>query len=430
MLCLFTVLVIEYRGFRNRAKEYRELEHFAEFLSNLKNHFFLCKNITESIYRATENVPGNLRKRLEEICFRLEEDTNGIILAEEFPGYLKYLRLFYLQCRSAIQYGGGKKGTESVFIKNMTELRRDVQDDCYQRKQSMHGFAGMGIVTVLPILFLPLIRYFGSTMMDELRIFYDGAIGCTIEGIFGMLTLGCYILFYMARQTDRRIWQTKKEVSQKSYGKFCIGTGALISCMAWCMLRGESFFQRGLAAVCGFVAGMTFVVGCKRYIGYLRKLGMRCEVLNLQAVILLLIDVPNITITKLLDVLAACAELFYKPLTQCANAYASEDVTALERLEEENKFTEFSQLAGRLLASERIGLREAFSELASDRHFFREQMQLDMKQERKKKVANAQIITLLPMMFLLFAYLIIPFLLVSFRQMKDIFYEMEQIRYF
>lgn len=430
MLCLVTVLIIEYRGFRNRAKEYRELEHFAEFLSNLKNHFFFCKNITESIYRAAEAVPGNLRKRLEEMCFQLEEDVSGDFLAEEFPGYLKYLRLFYIQCRSAIQYGSGETGTESVFIKNMTELRRDVQNDCYQRAQSMHGFAGMGIVAVLPILFLPFVRYFGSTVMEEMKTFYNGEAGQLIAGLFGMITLGCYIFFYMARQTDRRIWKTKAALTKEAYRVLYMVAGCMGGCVAWYMIRSAETSQKLIAVGCGFVMGMIAVLGSKRYLAYLRRLGKRSEVLNLQAVILLLIEVPNITITKLLDVLVTCAELFQRPLMQCANAYGSEDSTALEQLGKADSFFAFSQLAGGLVASERIGLRKAFSEIASDRQFFREQMQLDMEQERKKKVANAQIITLLPMLFLLFAYLIVPFLWVSLLQIRDIFYEMEQIRYF
>ncbi len=115
---------------------------------------------------------------------------------------------------------------------------------------------------------------------------------------------------------------------------------------------------------------------------------------------------------------------------QCADEYVSEDVKALESMFEEPENAAFRQLAGRLLASERVGLKEAFSEIAADRQFFREQLKLDAEQERKKKAGNAQIITFLPMLFLLFAYLILPFLAVSLKQMGDIFKEMEQIRYF
>ena len=44
------------------------------------------------------------------------------------------------------------------------------------------------------------------------------------------------------------------------------------------------------------------------------------------------------------------------------------------------------------MVSERIGLVKAFSELAEDRHFFREQQRLDTEQELKKRAANGQVL--------------------------------------
>lgn len=385
MLYVAAVVIIEYRDFRRRTKEYRELEHFAEFLSNLKNYFYLCKNITESVFRATEQVSGSLRKKLERVGFLLEDDlTKKETVEETFSGHLKYLRLFEMQCRSAIRYGSGKSSTESVFIKTMTELRRDVQSECYRRTEAMHHFSGMGLIAVAPVLFLPVFRFFGSVTMEELREFYEGSIGGWIVFVFLLLTGYCYFLLYLLRQSDRRL-------NKRAYGLFRL-TG-----------RGRERSER---------------------------FGMAGEVLNLQAVILLLLDVPNITILQLLDALGACAELFRRPFLQCADEYISGDVAALEQLRDGQTYEPFCQLAGRLIAAEKIGLKEAFSELSSDRRFFREQMGLELEQEQKKKVANAQIIAFVPMVFLLFAYLIIPFLWVSFAQMGDIFYEMEQIRYF
>lgn len=430
ILCFVAVLVIEYRDAVKGGKEYRELEHFAEFLSDLKNQFYLCKSITESIFRAAEHVPGNLRKRLEEICFLLQEDENEFLMAERNSGHLKYLRLFYIQCRSAIQYGSGKDGTESVFIKNMTELRRDVQNECYQRAQSLHGFSGMGVVTVLPVLFLPMIRHFGRMTLEELGLFYDGPVGHMVAGMFGGITIGCYFLFFLTRQTDRRIYRGKREEEKIKNNVVYPVSGIIFAVLGGYMMRMYGGWIRIVAVGCGGIVGVLLVAGYNKYLDYLRRLGRGAEVLNLQSVVLLLSEVPNITITELLDVLASYAELFQKPLLQCANDYPAEDVAALECLHKEASFPAFSHLAGRLLASERVGIRTAFSELASDRHFFREQQQLDWEQERKKKIASAQIITFLPMIFLLFVYLIVPFLWVSLKQMQDIFFEMEQIKYF
>ena len=112
MLCFVTVLIIEYKGYKCRKVNVRELEHFAEFLSDLKDYFYVCKNVTESIFRAAERMPGNLRKRMEALSFLLETDAWGTAAMEEtVSGKYHYMRAFVIQCRSAIRYGSGGNGT-------------------------------------------------------------------------------------------------------------------------------------------------------------------------------------------------------------------------------------------------------------------------------------------------------------------------------
>lgn len=432
ILCLVAVFIIEYRGFRKRKREYGELEHFAEFLSNLKDDFYLCKNVTESIFRAAERVPGSLRKRLEELCFLLEnDDTGNTMPGERVPVHLKYLRLFMIQCQGILRYGGGKSSTESVFIKNMTELRRDVQNECNQRKQAMYLFAGLGIVAAFPVIFLPVVERFGSTTMEELEAFYESSLGNTVKAAFYCIWIWCYALLSLLRQNDKREYQQPKLLRQGiQYPFLCGAAGVIGGFAAVYFMRYTPVWQRVVAFGCGALFGTGAARGFYQYLRYLQRLGAESEVLGLQSMILLLQDVPNMTIMEILDVLGECARLFQTGLLRCADEYAAEDTEALVRLQEMETNSTFRQLIGRLIVSERIGLKEAFSEMASDRHFFREQLRIDTEQEGKKKAANAQIIAFLPMLFLVLAYLVVPFLAVSLRQMGEIFHEMEQIRYY
>ena len=98
-------------------------------------------------------------------------------------------------------------------------------------------------------------------------------------------------------------------------------------------------------------------------------------------------------------------------------------------MQEAAEHSSFRELVARLIASERIGLKAACEELDADCSFFREQIRLDREEEQKKKAANAQVMVFLPMLFLLFAYLILPFLGISMKQMGEVFREKEQIRY-
>lgn len=467
MLYLITVCLIEYKGFRRRTKEYRELEHFAEFLSNLKYEFYLCKSVTESIFRAAEQVSGSLKKRLEELCFLLEgEEAESRITEYQCPRHLKYLKLFFVQCQNTVQYGSGNSGAESEFARNMTELRRDVQNECYKRSQANFLFAGMGLITSIPIVFLPLIKQWGSTNMSELKSFYEGTSGKVTVVFLGLVTVCSYGLLMLLRRVDGTVYQRpvflcrifdcsffqkaakrfdgckteeKARIRLQEAGIYRSGTEywfvcglaavMLALCVGW-MLRRENFWWIATGVFFGGAFGVIGVMGVYHYFGYLRRLGMEGEVLGLQSVILLLFEVPNMTILKLLGILEEYAQLFRRSLVHCTDQYASEETEALMQLRFAETNPAFRQLTSRIAVSERIGLSRAFSEIAADRQYFREQQRLDMEQELRKRAANAQIVAFAPMMFLLFAYLIIPFLVASFGQMREIFTEMEQIRFF
>ncbi len=426
MLYFIAVCLLEYRGFQKRKKEYRELEHFAEFLANLNYEFYVCKSVTESIFRAAESVPGSLRRRLEEICFLLEgEDAESAVAEYRYSRHLKYLKLFFVQCQNAVQYGSGKPGTESVFVRNMTELRRDVQNECYKRSQAGFLFAGLGLVAALPVVFAPLVKRFGIANMQELEKFYEGSAGKITVAVLCVLTVCSYILLTLLKKGNGLAYRSGTES-----WFVCVAAAVSLSlCAAW-ILRKETAARIVTAVLVSGILGVAAVVFFYRYLGYLRKLGMSGEVLGLQSVILMLYDVPNMTIMKLLATMEDYAELFRRTIARCADRYASEESRALELLREEESYPAFRQLASRLAISERIGLSRAFSEIAEDRQFFREQQRLDAEQELKKKAANAQILAFVPMMFLLFFYLILPFLAASLGQMADVFTEMEQIRYF
>lgn len=467
ILYLVAVCVWEYRGFCKRAREYRQLAQFAEFLSDLTHEFFLCKCVTESVFRAVEKVQGEVKHYLEELCFLLEEGE-----AEEdpdlylYPKHLKHIKLFFLQCRNATCYGSGMPGAESGFARNMTELRRDVQNECYKRSQANFLFGGLGLVAIVPVAFVPLVKQWGMSNLPELGRFYESAAGRTMVVMLWLLTVSCYGLLSVLKRTEgasyrRPGWLNRllelpvfegmekrfAESAAERIGKkrlnaiglfgngmeywfVCGMTAIAFGTMAVGLFRHTGFWGSVLAAGFGMVFGIAFSVGIYRYLAYVRGLGKNGEILGLQSVVLLLFQVPNMTIMKVLETMEEYAELFRHPLAECTDRYASEEEAALERLYRTEEDGAFRQLAGRLMVSERIGLVKAFSELAEDRHFFREQQRLDTEQELKKRAANGQVLAFTPLMFLLFAYLIIPFLIISLGQMTDVFREMTELRMF
>lgn len=443
------------------------MKEFAEFLSNLCYEYELCRSVTESVYLAAEKVNGEIKHHLERLGRVLEEENTEQDISEiRFPRYLKQMKLFLIQCRNAIMYGSGKKGQESVFVRNMTELRRDVLNECIKREQSAFLFAGLGFISAVPVLFLPLVSRWGSDNMPELLEFYGGISGKLTAAATILITVICYIFLSLVRNVEGSVyrrpkvfgyffdsgfaaalgtWFSGKKLEKwagkqlETAGIYRGGTDYLLACgmsgtvlsllVIW-IVRREGIMLMLCAGTLAFLLGAVGMMGFYRYLSFLRNLGVNGEVLGLQSIILLLFEAPNMTIERILEIMEEYSSVFRRELAACADRYAAEEEEALLLLIREGSFPEFTRLIHRLQISERLGLFRAFVELAADRQYFREQQRMDTEQELKKRAANAQVVAFLPMFFLLFAYLIIPFLTASLSQMSEIFSEMNQMRLF
>lgn len=457
--------LLEFFASQKRKKESKELVQFSDFLANMIDEFYLCKNVTESIYRSAEHVEGELRSILLAFCFSLEGEENDLFVYEKrVERYRKYLKLFFLQCVNAIQFGYGKKGEESVFIRNLTELRRDVLNECNKRTQAAYLFSGFSVISIAPAICLPLVKQWGMKNMPELTSFYEGFAGKLVSFSFYVILIICYLGLKMVKQTDEIVYKRKKWLEAffrirffrklalryrdtvverfgrkklyqlgmikngMEYWYSCFSLGCLLFLCVFFLSVGEEFPIPLISSVAAFLIGFFFMMAAYAYLIYLRTIGMSGETMGLQSVILLLFEAPNMTIGKLLETMEDYAVIFRRSLSYCYDRYSSEEREALYFLCNAEQYAPFRQLANRLIIGERLGLKKAFLELSADRAFFREQQRLDTEQEVRKKAATAQIIAFVPMFFLLFAYLILPFLAASLSQMGTIFSEMNQMK--
>lgn len=449
----------------NRRKERMELNLFSCFLSDLCYEFYLCKSVTEAIYRAGEKVEGELKTRLEEINRILEEEESENALTDfRYPRHMKQLKLFLVLCRNAVQYGSGSNEDDSVFARNITELRRDVQNEEMKREQASFLFSGLGFIAAVPITFIRAVQDWGCTNMEQLQEFYAGLAGKSIAVAIGVVTVLCYLFLYLVREVDSRLYKrpfllrrfyelgaiqwissrmenhpaeqrARKRLlaagidrNGAEYYISCIVLGSVFSFGMLFVVFRESYKIAIPALVGAFAVGYLAMMITYRYLAYLKNLGVNGEVLGLQSIILMMFEAPNMTIGTLLETMEEYAVIFQRELLNCSDRYASEENEALKSLMAENLPQEFRRLAHRLYLSERLGLRRAFSELAEDRQFFREQQRMDTEHELKRRAINAQVVAFVPMFFLLFAYLIAPFLIASLKEMSEIFQEMSQMK--
>ncbi|WP_340030585.1 hypothetical protein NSQ20_18940 [Paenibacillus sp. FSL K6-1122] len=158
----------------------------------------------------------------------------------------------------------------------------------------------------------------------------------------------------------------------------------------------------------------------------MRRLDMRHEIYQFQTVISILREMDRMSVEEILEWLNRFAVIFKRPLQKCLLHFEHGPELALEQLKEEAGLPEFQRLVDKLqLALGKISIREAFDDLESMMAFYFEQRKQEYSKMIDVKASWGRTIGFTPMYALIFLYLVIPLVGMSFLQMS-IYYEQIQ----
>lgn len=157
-----------------------------------------------------------------------------------------------------------------------------------------------------------------------------------------------------------------------------------------------------------------------------RRMDMRHEVYQYQTVISILRDMDRMSVEEILEWLNRFAVIFKTPLQKCLLHYEHGPEEALEQLKEEITLPEFQRIVDKLiLALGTITIKEAFDDLDHQMSFYFEQRRQEYAKTIETKAEWGRIIGFTPMYALIFLYLVLPLIVVSFTQM-NVYYEQIQ----
>ncbi|OPG95918.1 hypothetical protein B2I21_21390 [Chryseobacterium mucoviscidosis] len=158
----------------------------------------------------------------------------------------------------------------------------------------------------------------------------------------------------------------------------------------------------------------------------MRSMDMKHEIYQFQTVISILREMDRMSVEEMLEWLNRFAVIFKRPLQKCLLHFEHGPEHALEQLKEEAGLPEFQRLVEKLqLALGKISIREAFDDLDSMMAFYFEQRKQEYTKMIDVKASWGRMIGFTPMYALIFLYLVIPLVGMSFLQM-NIYYEQIQ----
>ncbi|MCK6076820.1 hypothetical protein [Paenibacillus silvae] len=175
-------------------------------------------------------------------------------------------------------------------------------------------------------------------------------------------------------------------------------------------------------ALCGYHLPIWLMLFQRK----MRSMDMWHEIYQFQTVISILREMDRMSVEEMLEWLNRFAVIFKRPLQKCLLHFEHGPEDALEQLKEEVGLPEFQRLIDKLqLALGKISIREAFDDLESMMSFYFEQRKQEYSKMIDIKAGWGRTIGFAPMYALIFLYLVIPLVGMSFVQM-NMYYEQIQ----
>ncbi|MFK4435726.1 hypothetical protein [Paenibacillus sp. RC21] len=161
----------------------------------------------------------------------------------------------------------------------------------------------------------------------------------------------------------------------------------------------------------------------------MRRLDMRHEVYQFQTVISILRAMERMSVEEILEWLNRFSVIFKRPLQKCLLHYEHGPEAALDLLKEEAPLPEFQRLVDKLhLSLGKITIREAFDDLDSHMSYYFEQRKQEYEKIIDSKAIWGRMIGFAPMYGLIFLYLVIPLIGMSFVQMDSYYEQIQKIQ--
>lgn len=137
---------------------------------------------------------------------------------------------------------------------------------------------------------------------------------------------------------------------------------------------------------------------------------MADEVNQFQTIIRILMNEDGITLDTVLEWLERFSYCFKASIEECIIALERSSQDALQDMKAKETFPAFRRFCDKLMSVDSVGIRDAFDEIDTDRAYYIQKRQLDNKKMMDNKSSIAKMICFIPLLYLIFLQLLLPFM--------------------
>ena len=450
--------------------EIKLLKQFEKFIQDIRFQFRFDGMLEEALQEAVQNSGYEMSlqgMKMIESLNAWKKDETGEVYEELAPNH--FFLTFYALCETVIFYGDKKINGKSLFLTNISYLKEDINIEILKREKTRALFMGLFGVTIFPVFSIKLIEQWGIHNMPELQGFYLEIAGAITTVIITAVTLVIYhvimklkypIDFYrhksqwveefldiqwinkllMKRISKKYHYYYNREQMLKSIvypynvkelmGKQ-IMNGAITFIIMVTLLTSIGLFRISIMGVAygGFLLGIICAV-CGSVIAYhyetinimMRKkmleINREEEVVRFQSIILILMYMDRITVELIIEWMEQFALVFRNNLEMIADSLTYDGIQAFYKAKETISFLPYERILDCFIASDRVGISEAFSDILSERIYYIEKHKQENEVILNNKAVIAKTMAFIPLCLVIIAELIVPFVYFGLKQLS------------
>ncbi len=175
-----------------------------------------------------------------------------------------------------------------------------------------------------------------------------------------------------------------------------------------------------LINILGYFAGYYLPYIILQYKLRIVKMDMEDEVIQYQTIVLILMHVDGMLVDTVLDWLERFSFCFRQSIQECIINLEYSTTKALQKMKNQETFLPFRRFVDNLLMVENEDILTAFSEIETDREYYKEKRKTDNEIISTQKAEVGKIVAFVPLILTLVIYMILTFALYSMEMMKSI----------
>lgn len=177
-----------------------------------------------------------------------------------------------------------------------------------------------------------------------------------------------------------------------------------------------------LINIVGFSVGFMLPYGMLQYQLRVVKMDMEDEVLQFQTIVLILMHVDGMMIDTVLEWVERFSYCFKQSVSECIINLEYSSQRALTKMKNQETFPSFRRFVDNLLMIEDEDIQTAFSEIETDREYYKEKRKTDNEIITTRKAEIGKIIAFIPLIVTLLGYMIIPFAMFALQMIRSVGY--------